>query len=105
MATAFHNVELKEDVFMEQPEGFVVKGQKQLVCKLQKSLYDLKQSPRCWNEALHAQLLEMGFNQSVSDPCIYTSQSDGLFVWAVVDNIIIASKVSDEDCRNYIVTS
>ncbi len=71
MATAFHNVELKEDVFMEQPEGVVVKGQKQLVCKLQKSLYDLKQSPRCWNEALHAQLLEMGFNQSPSDPCIY----------------------------------
>ncbi len=65
VATAFHNVELKEDVFMEQPEGFVVKGQKQLVCKLQKSLYDLKQSPRCWNEALHAQLLEMGFNQSL----------------------------------------
>ena len=47
-------------------------------------------SPRCWNQALDAQLKLMGFQQSTSDPCIYTTKtdSDGLFILAVnVDDI------------------
>ena len=52
ITTAFLNGKLEEEVFMKQPEGFVVKGQKHLVCRLKKSLYGLKQSPRCWNIAL-----------------------------------------------------
>jgi len=44
VATAFPNGELKEDVFMEQPKGFAVKGQEHFVCKLKKSLHGLKQS-------------------------------------------------------------
>ena len=43
--TAFLNGNLKEEVFMKQPEGFVVKGQEHLVCKLKKSIYGLEQSP------------------------------------------------------------
>ena len=93
VATAFLNGELKEEVYTEQPKGIVIKGQEHLVCRLKKNLYGLKQSPRCWNQALHAQLTEMGFKQTPSDPCIYTSQSDGLFVLAVyVDDILMAGK-------------
>ena len=93
VATAFLNGELKEEVYTEQPKGFVIKGQEHLVCQLKKSLYGLKQCPRCWNQALHAQLTEMGFKQTPSDPCIYTSQSDGLFVLAVyMDDILMAGK-------------
>jgi hypothetical protein len=43
---AFCNGDLKENVFMSQPKGFVVKGQEQKVCKLIKSLYGLKQAPQ-----------------------------------------------------------
>jgi hypothetical protein len=46
MKTSFLNRDLKENVFMSHPKGFVVKGQEQKVCKLIKSLYALKQAPR-----------------------------------------------------------
>jgi len=44
--TAFLNVKLNEEIYMEQPEGFIVKSQKWKVCKLVKSLYGLKHAPK-----------------------------------------------------------
>ena len=78
---------------MRQPEGFIAKGQEHLVCRLNKSLYGLKQSPRCWNVALDTYLREIGFIQLESDPCIYCASSGEPFFLAVyVDDIIMASK-------------
>jgi hypothetical protein len=95
--TAFLNGELKEEVYMRQPECFISKGQEHLFCRLKRSIYGLKQSPRCWNSALDYQLKEMGFVQSSADPCIYVSFANNeLFIIAVyVDDMILAGQ-SDE---------
>jgi hypothetical protein len=59
--TSFLNGDLKENVYMSQPEGFVVKGQEHKVCKLIKSLYGLKQAPHAWYEKLTKHLLKINF--------------------------------------------
>src|SRR5215813_3783108 len=55
--TAFLNGELDEEIYMEQPEGFNVPGQKNKVCKLVKSLYGLKQAPKKWHEKFDKEML------------------------------------------------
>ena len=65
--TAFLTGEIAEEIYMNQPEGFVVQGKEQLVCRLKKSIHDLKQLPRCWNSILDNKLKSMGFVQTCSD--------------------------------------
>ncbi|GKG08380.1 transposable element, partial [Tanacetum coccineum] len=50
--TTFLHGDLEEEIYMSQPEGFAVQGKEDYVCKLQKSLYGLKQSPRQWYKRL-----------------------------------------------------
>ena len=66
--SAFLNGELKEEVYLTQPGGFVEKGQEHLVCKLNKTLYGLKQAPRSWYEKMDSFFLQQGFMRSKSDP-------------------------------------
>ena len=90
VTTTFLNGKLKEEVYMDQPEGFVEKGKEGLVCQLKHSLYGLKQASRCWNSILDEKLKEMGFNQTTSDPCIYVSTGQEPFVIGIyVDNILL----------------
>ncbi|KAF2360595.1 Reverse transcriptase RNA-dependent DNA polymerase [Trinorchestia longiramus] len=98
VATAFLNGELSEEIYLTQPEGFVSEGNENLLCKLSKSLYGLKQSPKCWNTALDGHLKQLGFKQSKNVAYIYTRVSNkGLCIIAVyVDDIIIASDCLDE---------
>ena len=53
--TTFLNGDLEEEIYMEQPEGFIVSGQEKKVCKLVKSLYGLKQAPKKWHEKFDIQ--------------------------------------------------
>ena len=93
VTTAFLNGELQEEVYMKQPEGFVSDGQEDLVCKLKRSIYGLKQSPRCWNSALDNKLKQMGFVQAKGDPCLYLASEGEMFIIAVyVDDIVLAGK-------------
>ena len=73
--TAFLNGELDETIYMEQPEGFI-KDRSQ-VCLLKKSLYGLKQSPRCWNKKFSKYILNSGFIQSNADPCLFIKRQNG----------------------------
>jgi hypothetical protein len=63
---AFLHGDLQEDVYMKIPEG-VVCDKPNLVCKLQKSLYGLKQASRKWYEILTNLLVKEGYTQSTSD--------------------------------------
>ena len=75
--TAFLNGKLDEDIYMSQPEGFEVEGKEDMVCHLHRSLYGLKQSPRCWNKELSCHLLKSGFQQSKADPCVLFQWKNG----------------------------
>ena len=59
--TAFLNGNLEEDVHMTQPDGFVLDGQAKKVCKLQRSIYGLKQASRSWNIRFDEAAKEFGF--------------------------------------------
>ena len=83
-------------MFERQPEGFVVEGKEHLVCRLQQSLYGLKQSLRCWNSTLAAHLKDMGYVQSTNDLCIYTSSEGKLSIIGVyVDDFVVTGESSE----------
>ncbi|GKB74780.1 retrovirus-related pol polyprotein from transposon TNT 1-94, partial [Tanacetum coccineum] len=63
--TAFLNGYLNEEVYMEQPEGFVIQGQENKVCRLVKSLYRLKQAPKQWHERFDITVTSFGFQHKV----------------------------------------
>ena len=69
--TAFTNGDLEEEIFVKLLEGFADKNHLNMVCKLQKSLYGLKQSACCWNKTTDELLKELGYTQNDADPCIY----------------------------------
>lgn len=58
-------------VFMYQPRGFVVEGKENLVCRLKRSLYGLKNLPKIWRETLSAALGDFGMMESLSEPGVY----------------------------------
>ena len=68
--TAFLYGDLREELYMEQPAGFKVKGREDEVCRLHRSLYGLKQSSRAWNEKFNSFLLKYGFTRGLADPCV-----------------------------------
>ncbi|GJR64527.1 putative RNA-directed DNA polymerase [Tanacetum coccineum] len=90
--------DLKEDVYMTIPQGFGNTGNKNLVCKLNKSLYGLKQASRKWNEKLVGILRENGFVQSCSDHSLFTKTVNNIFVALLVyvDDIVITGNDENE---------
>eukprot|EP00253_Pinus_taeda_P034672 PITA_34672 len=76
---------------MKQPEGFAVKGKKKLVCKLKKSLYGLKQSPRMWYQKFDTFIRGLGFTRSKADHCVYFKLIGGRVIYLVlyVDDMLL----------------
>ena len=97
VVTAFLNGKLSEDIYMQQPEGYVQPGFEHLVCKLKKSLYGLRQAPRCWNKSFHEYMKSIGFEQSTADPCVYIRVGTTVAIVAVyVDDLILITKTLQE---------
>jgi hypothetical protein len=69
--TTFLNGEIEEEVYIEQPEGFVVHNERSHVCRLKKVLYGLKQEPRAWYEKMVGFLMSLGFDKSDVDLNLY----------------------------------
>ncbi|GJX35039.1 retrovirus-related pol polyprotein from transposon TNT 1-94 [Tanacetum coccineum] len=90
---AFLNGELKEEVYVSQPEGFVDQDNPSHVYKLKKALYGLKQAPRAWYDMLSSFLISQKFPKGAIDPTLFTQHAgnDILLVQIYVDDIIFAS--------------
>jgi Reverse transcriptase (RNA-dependent DNA polymerase) len=66
--------DLEEELYMEQPEGFVVKGQEHLVCKLRRNLYGLKQASRNWYKMIKSFLCDNKFEKINSDNYVFVKK-------------------------------
>ncbi|GJS55888.1 retrotransposon protein, putative, ty1-copia subclass [Tanacetum coccineum] len=73
--TTFLNEYLSEEVYMEQPEGFVNLKYPNRVCKLKRSIYGLKQASRQWNKRFNDEIKKFGFTQNRDEPCVYLKAS------------------------------
>jgi hypothetical protein len=89
--TAFLNVLIEEEVYIEQPLGFKVHGRESHVCRLKKALYGLKQAPRAWYSRIDAYLQQLGFEKSEADPKLYfiVVGEDPLILLLYVDDLFI----------------
>jgi len=89
--TTFLNGNLTEDVYMIQPEGFVEPNSAGKICKLQKSIYGLKQASRRWNLHFDEVVKGFGFIQNGEEACVYKKESGSskAFLILYVDDILL----------------
>ncbi|RVX02815.1 Retrovirus-related Pol polyprotein from transposon TNT 1-94 [Vitis vinifera] len=89
--SAFLNGYLQEEIYVEQPEGFQVKGQEEKVYLLKKALYGLKQAPRAWYSRIDEHLQSLGFVKSPSEATLYVKGTDAnlIVVSVYVDDLLV----------------
>nr|GEV20582.1 zinc finger, CCHC-type [Tanacetum cinerariifolium] len=97
--TAFLNGDLDEEIYMKQPEGFVMPGHESKVCKLKKSLYGLKQAPKQWHQKFDDVVLSNGFSLNQADKCVYSkfdASGKGVIICLYVDDMLIFGTNQDQ---------
>lgn len=87
---AYLNAHLNEIVYMEQPTYFQQEDPKLFVCKLERSIYGLKQSAKCWNNHLKKIMLIVGLKPFTCKPCIFATDSRSVIIGAYVDDLLVA---------------
>ncbi|MDO9005653.1 MAG: reverse transcriptase domain-containing protein, partial [Aquabacterium sp.] len=113
--TAFLNAPIEENLFMEQPDGFVqlpangsTDVKDRLVCRLVKSLYGAKQAPHNWHKMVHTFMLSLGFKSLISDSCVYVKRSGTgkLFLISlyVDDKVICFHKADTKEWNTLLAT-
>ncbi|GJX07193.1 retrovirus-related pol polyprotein from transposon TNT 1-94 [Tanacetum coccineum] len=95
--TAFLNGNLREEVYVSQPDGFVDKDNPNHVYKLKKALYGLKQAPRAWYDMLSSFLISQDFSKGSVDPTLFIRREgkELLLVQIYVDDIIFAASTPE----------
>lgn len=89
--TAFLHGDLEEEIYMKQPPGYISGELPNYVCRLLKSLYGLKQSPRQWYQRFHQCMINLGYLRLQSDPNVYSRHATGIFLLLAiyVDDILL----------------
>jgi len=83
--TTFLNGDMKENVFMSYPKGFVVKGQELKVWKFIKTLYDMNQAPQAWYKKLIGHIFKLNFNHfKLDDATLFVKEVGKTVVYIVV---------------------
>ncbi|KAI3796096.1 hypothetical protein L1987_38760 [Smallanthus sonchifolius] len=93
-ATFLHG-ELKESVYVKQPEGYGKKGAKSKLYKLSKALYGLRHAPRAWNLKLDVVLKELGFKRYQHEQAVYVKSREGslLIIGVYVDDLFVTGSI------------
>ena len=95
------NGDLSEEVYMEQPKGFVLPRNKNKVCKLIKSLYSLKQAPKQCHEKFNSAILSNGFIHNHNDKCTYSkfTKEYGVIIHLYVDDLFGMNMLSNDNWK------
>ena len=100
--STFFNSILEEEVYIEQPEGFIDVNNKNMVHRLHKALYGLKKAPRAWYERLHNYLVKIGFERNDDNNNLYlkTKKEKGILLFEFfVDDIKFGGQ--DTLCKSF----
>jgi len=102
--------DLEEEIYMEQPQGFVAQGESSgLICRLRKSLYSLKQSPRAWFGEFNSVVQQFGMTQSEADHSVFYCHSrvGSIYLVVYVDDIVLRVMITMTSLRlnNMFVTT
>jgi hypothetical protein len=72
--TAFFHGDLEEEIYIEQLDGFKAKGKENLICRLKKSLYRLKQAPKQWYKKFESFMTDHGYNKTTVDHSVFVKK-------------------------------
>jgi len=95
---AFLHGDVQEEIYIEQPENFILEGSESKVCKLSKAIYGLKQAAKCWYEKAKRIMMELNFCKFEHEPCVFYKfvNREVIIVTMCVDDFIIFSSRQDE---------
>lgn len=91
----FLNKQLDDDIYIMELDGFIANNQEDMVCKLQRSIYGLKQASQSWNIRFDEIIKQFGFQQNMDEPCVYKKCQDKIviFLMMYVDILLIGNDV------------
>jgi hypothetical protein len=97
----FLHGDLHEEMYMEQPPGYVDQTHPILVCRLKKALYNLKQALRAWSDKIGQYFVTSGFQTSNADFSLYVKKTDhGIVIIVIYVDDLIITRDSDVDIFN-----